>query len=379
MMALTIQRRMARFAWCYAIPLLGILSSGAAGKEPVCLDKTIRNGGAACVLFSPDGKWLAAEMHSEIVVWDFASREKVATRSRENVAFGDTFTTFAFMPDSQGIIYADGAGRVCLWDGSAGWADGTERELVGQLVGKDGRLKSGATGGGNTIGISPDGRLLATPRGMKPTKVVLTEIATGREIGLLDVDRAVDSILFAEEGKTLVVSTGGTIKDKAEVQFWDMDTQEPRDPLRVPVPARTRLGYGVLAFLSPTEKTFAFALDGQNVNSDVCLYEPSSGRWTPLAGNCGIMGFLSFSPDGRLLAVPTHYGRYVPAMVRVYDLSAGTFRRLDCPAGIAKQNIAFYSAAFSRDGRYLVGGLYHPQVAVCIWDLEEDPDKSRAD
>lgn len=302
-----------------------LLQGPVLAEEPVCLDKTTRKNNPAYVLFSPDGKWLAAEMGSEIVVWDFASRKKAAIRSRENAESRDAFATFAFMPDSQGIIHADGAGRVCLWDGSAGWADGAEREMVGELLDEHGQPISGGSEVGNTIAISPDGKLLATARGAKPGKVRLTEIASGREIGLLDINRLYNSILFAEEGKTLIVSTPGTIKGKVEVQFWDMDTLEPRDPLRVPAPAGSKRGCVAEAFLSPIEKTLAFALGG-HVNLDVCLYEPSSGRWGPLAGNCGIMGNLSFSPDGRLLAVPTHYGRYVPAMVRVYDLSAGTFR-----------------------------------------------------
>ena len=321
-------------------------------------------------------------MHSEIVVWDFATQEKVATKPYEAVkpSHAEGFAAFAFTPDSHAIVYADEGGRVCLWDGSAGWADGAERELVGQLLNEDSEPIS-AQVGGKVIAISPDGQLLAVPRGTGPRtgKVVLVEIATGREIGQLEIARGVDSMLFAEEGKTLIVSTPGNTKRLPEVQFWDMDTLTPREPLRIVKPPVVKSGVTNCVAMSPTEKLLSVGLNCMELITEIRLYELPSLRWTRLASNPRFVPFLCFSPDGRWLAVPTCHTRYEPAAVLVYDLSTRKWRRFECPEEVAKQNIAFWSTAFSPDGRYLVGGLYHPQVAVCIWDLEEDADKSRAD
>jgi len=353
--------------------LLGIASSG----EPVCLDKTERerSTGTAFVVFSPDGKWLAAAMHWEIAVWDFATREKVATKPYKIVKPYDAgFAAIAFMPDSQGIVHADDGGRVCLWDGSAGWADGTERELLGQRVDADGRPITGHICV-QEIAISPDGKLLAVPRGRRTIKVV--EIATGKEVGDLDIGHSVNSVQFAEEGRVLVVGTPGTTRDNPEVQFWDMDTLTAKETLRIVKPPKV---FAVVspAILSPTEKLLAVPLDMLNRATEIRFYELPSCRWTTLANNGRLMPSLAFSRDGSLLAVPTHHGRNDPAAVLVWDLRAKSWRRFDSPAEIAQKNVAFLNAKFSPDGRYLAGGLFHPQVAVCIWDLQAEADTSES-
>ncbi len=370
------QRSWVRRTVVCAVLGLAFLQSTVRAKGPVCLDHGGKRPDAAHVVFSPDGKWIAAMMHTQIVVWDFTTKEMVASRPYEIVKpYNTGFTAIAFSADSQGIVHADDAGRVCLWDGSAGWADGADREILGPPIGSDGRPKLDGPSWGD-IAISPDGTRLAVPRGWKMIKIV--EIDTGKDVGELDIGRFVNSVQFADQGKMLVVGTPGTSRDLPLVQFWNMETLTAGEPLRTPCPRYVK-GYVNQAVLSPTQKMLALVV-GSNLTSEVRLYELPSRRWTTLTRyDRRVICHHSFSPDGRLLAVPIERGPSDPAAVLVWDLTAKVWRRFDCPLEIPQRNIAFMNAAFSPDGRYLAGGLAHPEVAVCIWDLQEDADRSTSD
>ena len=113
------------------------------------------------------------------------------------------------------------------------------------------------------------------------------------------------------------------------------------------------------------------------MNIDMGIDGRAAGPSMALTGHTDGVSQVSFSPDGRLLALTTHHGPNDPAAVLVWDLRARKWRRFDCPSKIAQQNVAFWNAAFSPDGRYLAGGPTHPQVAVCIWDLEAESDTDK--
>ncbi len=358
-----------RCTWVYTVLLLGLLHNAAFSDDPVCLGTSEGKARLTIVAFSPDGKWLAAWTGVEIVLWDFATKEKVATLTAPNEV---KFNEIAFSPDSERLVYLQDTGRVGLWDGSAGWTDATEREVLGRRIGSDGRLLSGS----GEMAISPDGTLLAVSRGSENV-VRIVEIGTGKGAGELDVDCLVDSIQFADEGKVLVVGTPGYARHRPLVQFWNMETLTAEEPLRIQNPPRTKPGCLSCAVLSPTEEMLAVRLGGHVLTTvEVRLYELPSRRWVTLASNPRITDLLSFSPDGRLLAVPIYHGPGDPAAVLVWDLTAKTWRRFDCPPEVAQQNAGFWNSAFSPDGRYLAGSLIHPEVAVCIWDLQADEDQS---
>ena len=340
----------------------------ASGASPVCLELggDGRHTGPAFIVFSPDGKWIAARTSYEVVLWDFATKEKVATCKNQHQT---EKTDMAFSPDSQRLVCLDIDGCVSLWEGSAGWADAAERVLLSPAVGPDGRQKTAAektTGG--CIAISPDGTVLAVARKHKGIELVAMD--TGKSVGDLESERPVDSGQFADQGKLLVVATGGVAKKDQIVEFWNVETLTAEEPLRTPPPPLARFGVVNLAALSPTEKLLALTMTDGFYFSEVRLFELPSRRWVTLTSNSRPGFWPAFSPDGRLLAVPTHRGPADPAAVLLWDVTARTWRRLDCPPEVAQQNLACYNAKFSPDGRYVAAGLTHPQFAVCIWDLQ---------
>jgi WD40 repeat protein len=362
-----------RFFWVYTLLLLGLLLNTALPDDPVCLDKSEEYRSPAFVVFSPDGNWIAAMTNEEVLVWDFATNEKVAVFTKPHE---ERFVSIAFAPDSRHIAYLDAAGRVGLWDGSTGWADAPEREILGPLIGPDGqRLSSGARSG-EDMTISPDGKLLAVPRVGGVIKIV--EIVTGKDVGEL-AGRILDEPKFTNHGKTLLVDTSPSAREGWCMEFWNMESFEAEKRLRIRPPRGVGKGYGITTALSPAEDMLGVVVGNANNITEVRLYELPSGRWSTLMKyQRRIICDPCFSPDGRLLAVPTERGPGDPAAVLVWDLIAKTWRRFDCPSKIAQQNIAFMNAKFSPDGRYLAGSLIHPEVAVCIWDLQEDADKSES-
>lgn len=349
---------------------LAFLHSTAFSDDSTCLDKSTKKGGTAYAAFSAEGRWLAALTKNEVILWEFATKKKAATLAKPHGAFLDEL---AFSPDGQCIVYLDIAGRVGLWDGSTGWEDAKEREILGPVLGPSGEPKSM----GGEITISPDGTQVAVYRDKNVINIV--DIDTGKDIAELDVGRPANSLQYADQGKVLVVGIPGSKRDNPLVQFWDMEAFTAGEPLLLRNPPRDKVGSCTFAVLSPTDEVLSANVGNLNFSSEIRLYELPSRRWATLANNIRIMPHLSFSPDGRLLAVPTHHGPSDAAAVLVWDLRARTWRRFDCPSKIAQQNIAFWNTTFSPDGRYLVGGLTHPEVAVCIWDLQAEEETSESD
>ena len=354
---------------------LAFLHSIAFPTEPVCLEWNESNRAAAYVVISPDGKWISARSVEKLILWDFATKEKVATFTKPRE---ERFDTAVFSPDSQHLVYLDGAGRVCLLDGSSGWADAQEREILGPPTDSSGReMNSHSAGAGEDIAISPDGTLLAIHRRLNTIEVV--ELDTGKSVGALGLSGYANTLQFADQGNVLVVGCSGNVRRGHFVEFWDMKTLEAQEPLRVK-PSRTvgKLS-GLGTVLSPTEDVLAVELSGPSIINELRLYELPSRRWVTLATDPRLMCWPSFSPDGRLLAVGTQIGPGCPAVVLVWDLQARKWLRFECPPHIAQQNTAFWNTKFSPDGRYLAAGLNHPEVAVCIWDLEAEEETSESD
>lgn len=364
-----------RRQWCVvgmSAVFLAFLYSIAFPTEPVCLEWSESNRGAAYVVISPDGKWISARNWERVILWDVATKEKVATFTKPRE---EGFDTAVFSPDSRHLVYLDGAGRVCLLDGSSGWADAQEREILGPPTDSSGReMNSHSAGAGEDIAISPDGTLLAIHRRLNTIEVV--ELDTGKSVGTLELSGYASTPQFADQGNGLVVGCSGNVRQGHFVEFWDMKTLEAQEPLRVkPSRAVGKLS-GLSTLLSPTEDVLAVQIGEPGTARELRLYELPSRRWVTLATDPRLMCYSSFSHDGRLLAEPTCWGFGKPAVVLVWDLQARKWLQFECPPHIAQQNKAFWNTKFSPDGRYLAAGLNHPEVAVCIWDLEAEANES---
>ncbi len=162
-------------------------------------EPALHAGGLWAIAFAPDGKTLATGGRDPtLLVWDVATGKVV----HQWVAPAPGTHTLLFAADGKTLISAITQDlHVRLWDVTAGKevgqvGDGTEHVFA--------------------LGLSPDGRLLAT--GSKEGAVRVWEVLTGREVGLLGRhDGEVFTAGFAPDGRT--VGSGAT---DGTVRLWEL-------------------------------------------------------------------------------------------------------------------------------------------------------------
>ncbi|MYR09373.1 hypothetical protein GTY62_01855, partial [Streptomyces sp. SID724] len=224
------------------------------------------------VVFSPDGRTLAAGAFDGVGLWDMATGRKTAT-------FAAPVTSVAFSPDSAVLAMGGGHGTVRLWD---------------VTVGRDVATFAGHTKPVNAVAFSPDGDSLAT--GGEDGTVRLWDVATGRDTATLTGHtEGVDAVVFSPDGDALATAGsasvpetgGGPGNSVGSVRLWDVATGESAATL--PVPSRAPV-------FSPDGDTLATATAGI-----VRLWDTDTGRnKATLSGGDG--DAVVFSPDGETLA-----------------------------------------------------------------------------
>ncbi|MCL4368249.1 MAG: hypothetical protein M1337_03660 [Actinobacteria bacterium] len=85
------------------------LWDAASGSELGTLTQT--DGTARSIVFSPDGRLLAAGSDNGIELWDTARRQRLLTLSGHTGSVGD----LAFSPDGATLASGSGDGTVRLW------------------------------------------------------------------------------------------------------------------------------------------------------------------------------------------------------------------------------------------------------------------------
>ena len=141
----------------------------------------------AGVAFSPDGRWLAAARHRDVLLLDAASgRIEQTLAGAEN-----PINAIAFSPDSRQIAAAEGlpsvVGQVRLWE----------------IGGKESRVFTGHLDSIYALAFSPDGTKLITASYDK--LLILWDVASGKELHTLKHHTgAVFAAAFSPDGKALV-------------------------------------------------------------------------------------------------------------------------------------------------------------------------------
>jgi len=140
--------------------------------------------------FSPNGKVVATPTQGRIALWEVATGERRCRLAGSSGAVA----CLVFSPDGRWLAAAGGEEVVRLWDVQTG-------ELR--------RALTGHTDGIQALAFSPDGKRLAS--GSADQTVILWDVATGKPLRRLEGHRgAVQALAFAADGKRLVSASEDT-------------------------------------------------------------------------------------------------------------------------------------------------------------------------
>ena len=297
------------------------------------------------VSFSPEGTLLAAgDLDGTVTVWDIATRTRVSTFEGPADRIQDQIVSVSFTPDGAFLVSGAADGRVLLWDVETGGATAL----------------SGHTSF-SSIAFSPEGTSLAS--GLSDGTVRLWDTATRTPVASLEghVGLGVKAVSFSPDG-ALLASLGGSKPSlspgtgcsalsaslggsKSTVKLWDMATQ-------------TRI-----ATLDEREilSSTAFSPDGALLASGsrdntVILWDVRTReRIATLEGHRGHVYTVSFSPDGALLASGSRDNTVI-----LWDVT--TRERIATLEGHQKVE----AVSFSPDGALLASGSWE---TVILWDV----------
>jgi WD40 repeat protein len=348
--------------------------------------------GLLAVVLTPDGRLLiSAGGDSTVRVWDTATSKEIrrwqgAPQQHPIASVEDPLTKkvhrqFLSLPwvgcltlSSDGKTVAAGAsdGRVYLWDVTSG-------QELGRFAAHDGKVEC--------VAFAPGCKLLAS--GGRDGTIRLWQTAIQREVGRIETRQGIIlSVVFAPDGKSLASMAWadhhqlGAEPSAAgnTVRFWDIATKSRLaalssafDKLRQPLhqgletPSKRPPRTVHTIALSPDGRTIAsLGLDqvirlwNWNTAREVYHWKCGGHEGDPLpdaiVASQSLVEPLTFSPDGRLLAVGSD------SSVFLYETATGKLRhRLD---GHQAYITGF---AFRGDGATLVTASN--DCTALVWDL----------
>lgn len=350
------------------------------------LVKSFRADWGWCVGFSPDGRTLATTHRDKTVhLWDLSP----ASGAPEGFKFIDNRAThLEFSPDGKtllvGASHTPHASRssISSWDTQIGrpLSDAIAvdvAELLATGFGPKGWMaahlspgnpstvivRHGDRGGralvldqGETVtcaAFSPDGKSLAVHN---RSKVILWDLASGRERVAFALPEAANAMAFSPDGKTVALGSW------LGVNLWVPETGEVRT---------TKVQHdghlNALAF-SPDGGTVATASYDQTAT--LCDVVKGEVRFT-LRGRTDRVHAVAFTPDGKTLATGSTDGT-----VNLWNVATGQ-ELLTLPVGTP-----VWSLAFSPDGTMLATGasineIDEAQVKLWLAPVAETGDKPR--
>jgi len=291
---------------------------------------------ASVVAFSPDSRRVAAGFFAtnQVKIWDLANGQELFTLSGH--IDPRIISYLAFSPD--GSRLASGAQA---WDGQNDslilWDTGTGREL---------QRFNGVLGA-----LSPDWRLVALARREQSQGVtlILTELASGKEIHTLKAPGDIYGVVFSPDGQRVAAKMYNVLQDL--FSFWSVDSGQLE---------RTLYNWAGFSY-SPDGRFIATLVEtGSGMDKgELDIFEAVSFKWiTTLGKDADTLWYAypAFSPDGQVLAAS--YGDHVI----LWDTQ--TWKELiSLPAS---RPTGF---AFSPDGRILTTYTYSGMVH--LWGVVE--------
>jgi WD40 repeat protein len=311
--------------------------------------------------FSPDGKLLASmtdHCETNVTVWEAATGKVVATLGGTKDPDGP-FTTCTppwrscvFAPDGKSFLTC-GDRVLAVWDVPSF----KERRRIDLPAGAG--VTAVPSRDKKTIGIGayallcPDGKTFIVPSARAKETAILCDLATGKEIGVLEGDKSVRWLALSPDGKWLAASSRGP---NPKVLVWDLGARKQQAVLE----DHDRWFVDALAF-SPDSKTLATGTS----DGELTLWDPRTGKklraWnhTTHPYLWGGIDALAFSPDGTTL--PLQGAGWAVILwdvekeeVRKDFLGMGQWEFIRC-------------VAFSPDGKTLATGS--ADKTVKLWDV----------
>mgnify|MGYP001264933902 CR=1 FL=1 len=274
------------------------------------------------IVYSPDGKTLAAASSIGILFYDANTLEKVRL-----IETGSWFSSLAFSSDGHRLVLG-------LWNGAIQLVETDSGALLQTLEGHNSYI--------NSVAFSPNGNKLAS--GSSDGTIRLWDAESGAPLQTLEGHTdIVTSVVFSPDGSRLASSS-----DDKTIQLWDSESGESLHSLE----GRTSYGgFNKIAF-SPDGGMLA---SGSSDNT-VKLWDSTSGELLfTLKGHKNSVYGVAFSPDGRFLASGS-YDR----TIRLWDAESGALRKILEGDLNGHEN----SITFSLDGRWLALGSFNGNIKL---------------
>ena len=309
--------------------------------------------------YSPAGNLLAVASSKVVRIYDLSllhHSERSTRRMKELHQFchKDRVSEIAFSRDGSILISTSSDSMIRLWDTKSG--DLRQTETVSHRCSLFG------------LAISQDGGLAAVLT--RPNNITLWDTAVSKEREHLSVLSELQHLVylrdlrfsFSPDGRRLVGWSGQC----PNMLHWDLTTK-----WQLPSMGEHDAGLTAAPAFSPNGRTIATA----SREGSIYLWEISTGRPRWIAKNVGYTTSLTFSPDGRFLALGNngfYHQRDEDGKLLHPDWSTNTcIRLLDVNDGKVIYTFDGHlggvtSLAFSPDGKTLASGSL--DTTVLLWD-----------
>lgn len=344
-----------RLAWTTASAEVGIMNLVTGGRSTVFGLRDVKS--VKAITFAPGGRTLAI---------GYADPAGGAVVSLANATGGRVYTSFsalaawpraggaglsgsiAVSPDGRTLAMMSPAANILMWDAE-------DSRPIGQVLSR-----------GRRATVSPDGSTMAV---IQRQAVLITDLASGRSIGVVHVDEPVVGVTLNSDASLLA-----TTDDERASQIWNIKDPELFGDELLALPA----GYEFVGF-GPDPNIVAIANQQKVKLWDVSLGEVGGPDFaTPSKGSEWLA--LAFSPDGSMLALGDQQA------ISIYMTDSGNLASapdfgLPRPItyvpyfpGTGAIPVEKGAMAFSPDGQTLIAGTRHGGTSLVLFDVQSgDP------